>query len=460
MRDRSRWVCATVRRLALLGCVVLLALLCAAPPAAARISAGQTGFRVLDYDARLDLRRPGTLHGRVTVTLVVTGRLPPVLIFDAAGLRIERVSSHSGAPLPFRTDGAHLRLPSSRLRPVAKRLRLDFRYSATAGRGLRWRGEQISAMFHTRRWLVCVDQPAARATLTLRLLVPRALTAIAVGEPRGRSDARPNGSLYTFRLSTPHSPYLYGFAVGRFRRVVLRRGGRRYLVASVRHREVELRRVAKRLPEMTAFFEAKAGVALPGKRFSLVVLEGAAAQELAQMAFVGARYVDLLLRDPHEDWLLAHELAHQWWGNRVTNRTWSHFWLHEGLVTFMVAAYKEQRWGRAAYEREIQLFRRRYRTIVSLGKDRPLVHDRWRLSSEMGGPLPYSKGALILHLLREKLGTPRFWRALRRFTRRFQGKLVVTADFRRALERELGAPLAAFFRRHVFGTGLAGEERK
>ena len=88
-----------------------------------------------------------------------------------------------------------------------------------------------------------------------------------------------------------------------------------------------------------------------------------------------------MFQSPAEDWLIVHELAHQWWGNSIICKDWSHFWLNEGITSFMVAAYKEKRWGRSYYEHELKLARNRYQFAVDNNFDVPL--------SILGSILPF-----------------------------------------------------------------------
>jgi len=156
------------------------------------------------------------------------------------------------------------------------------------------------------------------------------------------------------------------------------------------------------------------------------------------------------LRDPQEDWAIAHELAHQWWGNLVTCRDWTHFWLNEGLTSFMVAAWKEHRWGRAAYERELQVFARRRETAVKAGLDVPLTYPGPWPSLSVRRAITYSKAALFLDRLRSAMGEDAFWAGLRAYTRAHAGDIVESRNFQEAMEKAAGRGLGALFEEWVY----------
>jgi aminopeptidase N len=149
--------------------------------------------------------------------------------------------------------------------------------------------------------------------------------------------------------------------------------------------------------------------------------------------------------------VIVHELAHQWWGNLVTARTWQHFWLNEGITTFMTAAWKEHRFGAAAYRAELDIARARLARARAAGWDRPLAFAGAYPDLRTRRAIQYSKGALFMDHLRTTLGDQAFWAGLKSFTRRHAGGSVTSDDFQRAMEQVAGRDLSAMFKHWVSG---------
>ena len=148
--------------------------------------------------------------------------------------------------------------------------------------------------------------------------------------------------------------------------------------------------------------------------------------------------------------MIAHELAHQWWGNAITCASWGEFWLNEGITVFMTAAWKQQRWGEPAYQRELSLARQRHQRAIDASFDKPLAWAGDYPSLALSRAVRYSKGMLFMHALRLELGDTAFWDGLRRYTRAQLGQRVVSADLQRAMEAAAGRSLAALFGRWVY----------
>jgi len=177
-----------------------------------------------------------------------------------------------------------------------------------------------------------------------------------------------------------------------------------------------------------------------------------------QASLLAASTLDDVVRTPSEDWLLAHEFAHQWFAWAVQCADFSDFWLNEGFATFLVGVLKEERWGSAAYQAELALWRERSRRVHSAGKDAPLSHSR--PGGSLRPPLQeaelqprgvtYSRGALVLHRLRAELGEAAFWAGVRRYVAGPHRHAARTEDLRNALEAASGRDLNPFFMRWVY----------
>jgi aminopeptidase N len=202
--------------------------------------------------------------------------------------------------------------------------------------------------------------------------------------------------------------------------------------------------------EMLRFFESKSGVAYPHNEYTQVLIPGSEAQENTSFSVIGNENLNPILTNPQEDWVIAHELAHQWWGNLVTCKSWKHFWLNEGITVYMVAAYKEHRWGKSAYDNEIQIIRKRYQKAIDAKFDVPLTYAKEYPSLQMKRAIAYSKAAIFLDTLRSSIGDKPFWRGLRLFTQKHQGGGVVSKDFQDAMQVASGKDLSSLFNKWVY----------
>lgn len=414
-------------------------------------SAGSPPFDVLDYsaDLRIDLTKQA-VRGEVAVTFESTADGLSAVELDAPGLTIVGVSE-KGVPVPHEVREGRLRAVLERPAARGERRTLTVRYAGKPERGMRFGPDQVFTSFNTSYWLVSRSDPGDKATLTLALTLPADLSVVASGRPVSREELPGGLARHVWREERPYSTYIFGLAAGRFREASRQAGGVRLRFLAPGLTPEELDRAFAGTEAMLAFFERKAGVPFPGESYPQVLLPGAPAQEMSGFSLMSEAYGRSVLADPREDSLIAHELAHQWWGNLVTCETWSDFWLNEGMVTFLAAAFKEHQWGRDEYDRERALARLRYGRVVAEGKDRPLVHRNWSTPEEMSGPVAYSKGALVLHRLRVELGERAFWEGLRQYTRAGAGGGVDSEDLRAALEKAGGRDLKPFFAQWVYG---------
>lgn len=202
---------------------------------------------------------------------------------------------------------------------------------------------------------------------------------------------------------------------------------------------------------MVAFLSGKAGVPLPVKDYSQLLVAGDEAQEAATYSVLGLDALPVTTGDAAQDWAIVHELGHQWWGNLITCRTLQDFWLNEGITTFMTAAWKEHRYGRVAYEAELDVARARLEKARTQGFDKPLAWGGRYPTLGTRRAVQYSKGALFMDRLRTTLGDTAFWAGLRRYTRAHAGGIVTSIDLEKAMEASSGQDLRPLFTQWVYG---------
>ncbi|WP_052373887.1 M1 family metallopeptidase [Chondromyces apiculatus] len=410
------------------------------------------GYDVLDYDASLRLvPETRAISGRVRISVKVRAA-SPTLDLAAEGMILDAVREGGDARAHGMQDG-RLRIPLEGAAPGTTRT-IEIAYHAWPSRGLRFGKDAVFTVFHTERWLPSSDLPGDKATLTLRLTAPAGLTVVASGDPVAREPLPEGLERHTFRLGIPHAAYLYGFAAGEFHEASRAAGkvGLRFL--STERSGADLERVFTGTEEMLRFFEGRAGVPYPFAHYTQVLVQGGSPQEVAGFAVLPADYAESVLSEPREDWMIAHELAHAWWGNLVTCAGWADFWLNEAFATFMVAAYKEQRWGADEYGREVLLARRSYGRIRQRGEDRALAFPGPVRAKDVSGPISYAKGSAVLYLLRHQLGERAFWAGVKAFVQDNAGGAVTSDALQAAMAAASGERLDGFFQQWVHGTGV------
>ena len=415
-------------------------------------TAVRADFDVTNYDAQVE---PDILKKTVTGKVLIrfTSRVDNLAMieFDCGELIVDSVREGRETLTFLRSDG-RLKISLSRPAKANEQREIEVAYHGTPRHGIRFFAEpaQVYTVFSTSQWLVCVDAPDDKATLHLKLIVPAQFNTVANGRLAGRQDLKNNKAVHEWFQAVPVSSYIFGFAAGRFRTLTQKHGRVQLRYLAMQFNEKELLQIFRDTADMIRFFEARAGVRYSDSTYTQVLASGGVAQEMSGFTVMGESYGRKVLANHRDVGLGAHELAHQWWGNMVTCRDWNHFWLNEGMATFMAAAYKEHHFGRREYLKEIEDSRVNYQKVRDKGKDRSLVFPDWSKPTAEDRTLVYDKGAYVMHLLREELGERNFWAGLRQYTRKYFGKSVTTPDFQSAMEQASGKNLTDFFSKWVY----------
>jgi aminopeptidase N len=409
-------------------------------------SVAANAFTGVHYDLALQPNfATQTLHGKARIKLQVSADRSGTFELTSPSIAVSRVTV-GGRPRTAVKTPTGWRIQLTPTQAAAKTLWLSVDYTAVDSDGLTFGPQHIYTAFDTCTWMPCAGPDLSRASINISLDIPTGYHSVASGERV--ADSKSNLKEHRkqrWQQARPYPLYTLGFAAGQFSEVFDATRGQRLRFLGAEDDAAALALKFKESGQVLDFFEAKAGVPLPHTTYTQVLLPGGVAQEASSFALIGKKMLDPILQDPQEDWVIAHEMAHQWWGNLITCAHWRDFWLNEGITVFMTAAWKQHRWGEAAYQREMQLARQRWQRAKDANFDKPLSWPGDYPSLSLKRSIHYSKGALFIDALRTAMGEAAFWDGLRRYTQANAGRSVNAADFERAMQSATSASLREMF---------------
>ncbi len=408
-----------------------------------------TGFDAQDYAITITPDIPNkSIKGESLITVIVTDKAQSNFAFSAFDLPIQQATIN-GKKATIQRDKKALIVTSPETIAKGSKAQIALSYKGRPTQGVIFGNDYAYSDYFACSWTPCLqDKPGDKARVRISIITLDGYDTQAVGYRAPLKNLGSKQVRHDWDSRFEFSNYLFSFAVGRFDRVSI--SPRLDIANLARQTPDQVRALFGTTPDMVAFFEDKSGVPLPVERYTQLLTPEHAAQEAASYSAIGLPEISLILKDPQEDWVIAHELAHLWWGNGVTCKNWDHFWLNEGITTFMVAAWKEHRRGRAAYDAELDHARKSYNRAKGLGYDKPLTSKGPYPNLGVRRSIQYSKGALFMDALRRELGEEPFWAGLKIYTKQYMGKTVESRDLQMAFERSSGKDLSALFNAWVY----------
>ena len=310
----------------------------------------------------------------------------------------------------------------------------------------------------SRYWFPCFDYPGQLATSEIRIRVPKDLIVISNGELIEVTTHKKEKT-YHWSQKEVHPSYLMTLAIGDFIEVKDEWKGKpvTYYVDKSRTAEEAILTMGK-TPRMIEFFSEKYGYDYAFPKYAQVCvadfifggMENTSTTLLTDRCVLDQRAA---LDNRSSESLVAHELAHQWFGDLLVIKHWSHAWVKEGAATYAEVLWTDHEYGaeEAAYYRLGEA-----RSYISEDRDRyrrPMVTHVYREAIELYDRHIYEKGGCVYHMLRSELGDDLFWKAIHHFVRTNAHKTVETIDLLRAIEEATGKNCMFLFDQYVFRGG-------
>ncbi|HEX5221937.1 MAG TPA: M1 family aminopeptidase [Verrucomicrobiae bacterium] len=407
-----------------------------------------------------------TIAGKTKITFEPIAVPLAELSLDAVDLRVSSLKS-SEKVLDYQVTDEKIIVTFAEAIPPAKSAWVEIEHSAEPSQGIYFRtpemgykpgdthlfsqGEEIEA----RHWYPCPDAPNQKFTSEVTCRVPEGMTAISNGRKVSETKDPATGLVaFAWKQEKPHANYLITLTAGYFQKV------------EDRYRDIplafytppsdinEAENSFRDTKDMMGFFEKEIGVPYPWAKYDQVVVNdfvaGGMENTSATTLTDSTLFTDATENIRSSEGLVAHELAHQWFGDYVTCKDWSHVWLNEGFATYYAQLYGGHKHGRDAL---LYSLYGTARGIVGRTNVKATVERRYDNARELFSYLAYDKGAWVLHMLRSQLGDDLYRQCVKTYLERNQYGSVVTEDFNRVIEELSGRGFDQFFDQWVYHAG-------
>jgi aminopeptidase N len=374
----------------------------------------------------------------------------------------------NGAPATYTHRSDELLVPLTATPAANSRTRLVVRYHGTPITGLKiGNNKHGDRTFFSdnwpdkaRHWLPSIDHPYDKATSEFIVTAPNHYQVVSNGLQVELTDV-PGGRRRThWKNSVPIAPWLYVLGAARFamQRVDTFEGKAIETWVYPQDRDAGFADFATPTKSALAFYTDYVGPFAYERLANIQSnsvsggMEAASAILYSEGSVTGTKSVR---------WrnVVIHEIAHQWFGNAVTESDWDDVWLSEGFATYFTLLYIEHAYGRDEFLQGLASSRRSVMAYDSLHPNYTIVHDNLQRMEDVTSSQTYQKGSWTLHMLRGVIGTEAFQRGIRSYYRNHFNGNATTADFRREMEAASGRDLGWFFDQWLYKPGrlkLAG----
>ena len=415
---------------------------------------------------------PDFKNRRVAGTATFTFRpiLKPVgqLRLDAHDLEISNVTAAGTEIAAWQNTDRALIVTFAEPIAAGEQAKLTVTYEAEPKKGLYFRtpemgydpgdthiwtqGESIEA----RHWFPCFDAPNEFFTSTMTCRVPEAMVVLSNGSKVSDSvDADSGLRVVKWSQDKPHVNYLITLVAGHFKRIEEKHGALSMAFWTAPSDFANAANSFRYTKECMEYFEEEIGVPYPWAKYDQITVQDfhwGGMENTSQTTLNASTLFSSETENIRSSQgLMAHELAHQWFGDLVTCKDWSQLWLNEGFATYYTHLFAGHKDG--IDEMRYGLYRDRKSLTGRGGDTTAMVNRKYNTPQEMFrkyGFMSYSKGSWVLHMLRSQLGPELFRKSVKTYLERHKHGNVVTEDLRSIIEEISGQSFDRFFDQYVF----------
>jgi aminopeptidase N len=316
-----------------------------------------------------------------------------------------------------------------------------------------------------RCWFPCYDHPDSKAVTETIIEAPDGYQVISTGKLVSKASSG-GWTTHTWVEAAPHSTYLDSFVVGKFSETEDEAEGVPLQYYAPAEKNKDVMRCFGLTPDMMRVFVELTDYRYPFEKYAQVAVHDyiyGGMENISATTLVDTRFPDERSEEdyaarysrPDRDHieLVAHELAHSWFGDLVTEKDWSHAWLNEGFATYFEALYHEKKFGKDEFRQNLQFKAGSYFEEDSEKYRRAIVDDNYLYADDLFDTHLYEKGAWMIHQLRYRLGDDAFYAGVRQYLKRFAYKNPDTHDFMRVMEEVTGVSLESYFEQSFYKGG-------
>jgi len=377
------------------------------------------------------------------------------------GMTVSKVESN-GKALSFTHEGAELKINLPAPSRSNQRSVYVITYSGMPATGLKIANNKYGdrTFFSDnwpdkgRNWLPVVDHPYDKAMCEFIVTAPAHYQVVSNGLKIEESDLTNGNRITHWKQSVPIASWLYVLGVARFAVQYVDQFDHKSIETWVYYqdRDKGFYDFAEPTKQVLEFYSSYVGPFAYERLANIQSNSVSGGMEAASAILYSENSV---VGDRNERWrnVVIHEIAHQWFGNAVTESDWDDVWLSEGFATYFTLLFIEHAYGRDAFMAGLDDSKKRVDAFHTKNPNYRIVHDNLQDMEQVTSSHTYQKGSWILHMLRGVVGTENFWKGIRSYYSKYMNSNATTADFRKEMEEASGMDLKVFFDQWLYKAG-------